>query len=162
VIRRLTEEATIPSQSERRNTGLVSKENVEIVQRCYELWDERDWAAITELLHQDFELDLSRNIFNPDIYLGRTGLEKYQSGVDDVWEGLRLMPTELIDAGANVVAAITIRAKGKGSGVEVEMQAFNVWTVDDSKVVRVVGGYLDRSEALAAVGLSEQAHSASS
>jgi ketosteroid isomerase-like protein len=137
----------------------VSRENVEIVQRCYELWDKRDWPAITDLLHPEFELDLSRNIFNPDIYLGLDGLERYQTGVDDVWEGLRLVPTELIDAGADVVAVITIRGRGRGSGVEVEMQAFNIWTLDESKVVRVVGGYLDRAEALAAVGLSDQARS---
>lgn len=139
----------------------VSGENVEIVRRCYELWDERDWTAVIELLHPDFELDLSRNIFNPDIYHGRTGLERYVSGVEEIWDDLHVVPTELIDAGDNVVAAVTVRGKGKGSGVKVEMPAFNIWTLADSKVVRVVGGYLDRSEALAAAGLSEQAQSAS-
>jgi ketosteroid isomerase-like protein len=133
----------------------VSQGNVEIVRRCYELLDELDLTALAELLTPNFELDLSRNIFNPNVYFGRTGLEKYVSDVDDVWEKLRIVPTELVAAGDDVVAAITIRGKGKGSGVEVEMRAFNIWTLSDAKVVRVVGGYLDRSEALKAVGLQE-------
>jgi hypothetical protein len=40
------------------------------------------------------------------------------------------------------------------------MKIFQVWTLRGSKVVRMVGGYRDRNEALEAVGLSEQgAHS---
>jgi hypothetical protein len=42
------------------------------------------------------------------------------------------------------------------------MQLFNIWTLRDSKVVRLVGGYRDRSEAVADAGLPEQARSGSS
>ena len=46
--------------------------------------------------------------------------------------------------------------KGKESGAKVEMKLFSVWTFRDAKVVQIVGGYRDRSEALEAAGLSEQ------
>jgi ketosteroid isomerase-like protein len=146
----------------KRDTGpTVSRENIEIVRRCYELWDKRDWSAVPELLDPDFVLDLSRNIFNPDVYHGRAGLERYVSAVDEVWDGFRVVPTALIDAGDNVLTAVTVRGKGKGSGVDVKMQLFNIWTLRDSKVVRLVGGYRDRSEAVADAGLPEQARSGS-
>jgi hypothetical protein len=35
----------------------MSQENVEIVRRCYELWDSRQWSAIPEL----FDPDASRS-----------------------------------------------------------------------------------------------------
>jgi ketosteroid isomerase-like protein len=139
----------------------VSRENVEIVRRCYGALNDRDWSAASELLDPDFELDMSRNIFNPDVYHGRAGLERFARVVDDVWDDLHLVPTELIDAGDNVVAAVIVGGKGKESGVDVKMHVFDIWTLRDSKVVRVLGGYRDRSEALKGAGLPERAHSGS-
>ena len=68
----------------------------------------------------------------------------------DIWETLTITPTELIDVGENVVAAVTVQGKGKGSGVEVNMPLFGVWTFRDGKVVRVAGGYRERHDALEA------------
>jgi ketosteroid isomerase-like protein len=98
----------------------MSQENVEIVRRCYELWRDRDWSAVPEVLDPEFELDLSRNVFNPNVYHGRGGLERYVGEVDDVWDDFRAAPTEFIDAGDNVVTAVTVRGKGKGSGVDAQ------------------------------------------
>jgi ketosteroid isomerase-like protein len=134
----------------------MSRENVEIVRRCLEFWGQRDLLSrAPEVLDPDVEFDLSRNIFNPHIYRGLSGLERMVSGTDDAWDDFRFVPEEVIDAGDNVVTAVTIQGKGKGSGVDVRMQVFQVWTLRDSKVVRVVGGYRDRSEALEAAGLRE-------
>ena len=124
----------------------------EIVRRIYTLWESREWSAIPDFFEPDIEIDLSRNVFNPDVYQGHAGIERYLKSVDEVWEEFRIVPEEFIDAGDHVVTRVTIRGKGKGSGVEVTMQLFNVWTFRDTKVLRIVGGYRDRSEALAAAG----------
>jgi ketosteroid isomerase-like protein len=139
----------------------MSKENVEMVRRCYRVFERRDWSAIPDLFDPEVEIDLSRNVFNPHVYRGHAGVERWvnervASLVDDVWSDFRIAPAELIDAGNQVVARTRLHGKGKGSGVEVNMQLFSVWTLRDSKVVRMAGGYRDRSEALEAVGLSEQ------
>jgi ketosteroid isomerase-like protein len=76
--------------------------------------------------------------------------------VDEVWEDFRVVPTELLEAGDKVVTAVTIHGKGKGSGVDVTMQVFNVWTLRESKVVRIVGAYRDRAEALEAAGAADR------
>jgi ketosteroid isomerase-like protein len=74
--------------------------------------------------------------------------------VDEVWAEFHGVLDELIDAGGDtVVAAATLRGKGKQSGVEVRMHVFSIWTIRESKVVRLVGGYRDRAEVLAAAGL---------
>jgi hypothetical protein len=130
--------------------------NVEIVRRCYELWQSRDWPAITEIFDSDVEIDLSRNVFNPDVYRGHAGVERYVQVVEEVWEDFHAVPVEFIEVGDNVVTAITIHGKGKESGVDVTMEVFNVWTLRDSKVVRVVGGYRERSEALEAASAAER------
>ena len=136
----------------------MSQENVEIIRRCYELWHSREWSAIPELFDPDIEIDLSRNVFNPDVYHGHAGVERYVRAVEEVWDNFRVVPKEFIDAGDKVVTAVTLHGQGKGSGVDVEMELFNIWTLRDSRIVQIVGGYRDRSEALLAAGLREQAH----
>jgi hypothetical protein len=54
-----------------------------------------------------------------------------------------------------VVVAVRISGKGRESRVQTEMRPFNVWTLRDSKVIRLTGGYRDRTDALEAAGLSE-------
>jgi ketosteroid isomerase-like protein len=134
----------------------MSQENVEIVKRCMKFWEDRDWAPAHELLDPDVEIDLSRNVFNPDVYRGIAGFQRMVSVVDDIWDHFRVVTHGFVDAGDHVVTEVTISGKGRESGVDVSMQIFQVWTFRNSKVVRLVGGYRDRAEALEAVGLSEQ------
>ena len=111
---------------------------------------------VPELFDPDVVLDLSRNIFNPGVYRGYAGLEQYASAVNEVWNEFQIVPVEIFDAGDTVITEIMICGKGSGSGADVEMKVFNVWTLRDSKVVQIVGGYRDRSEALEAAGASER------
>jgi ketosteroid isomerase-like protein len=132
----------------------MSEENVEVVRRCYELLTARDFSALVELVDPDVVIDLSRNVFNPARYRGRDGVRRWVEGVDEIWEDFHLEPEELIDAGDSVFAGARISGKGRGSGVEAEMQIFAIWTLRESKVSHVTGGYRDRAEALEAAGLS--------
>jgi ketosteroid isomerase-like protein len=133
----------------------VSRENVEIVRRCLEHWDRRDDSFLTELVDPDAVLDLSRNVFNPDVYRGYDGFRRYVEVVDEMWDDFEFHPEEFIDAGDHVVVAVRISGKGRESGVQTEMRLFNVWTLRDGKVIRLTGGYRDRAEALEAAGLQE-------
>lgn len=69
------------------------------------------------------------------------------------WERIELRADRYIDAGADeVVVFIHEIAKGRASGIVVETDLAAVHTVRDGKIVRV-RSFLDRDEALAAVGL---------
>jgi uncharacterized protein len=131
----------------------MSQENFEIVRRGYEAMNKREFARMSEFLHPEVEVDLSRNSLNPDIYRGYEGFERLAGVVEDVWEDFRFEVHDLVDGGDRVVAEITISGTGRGSGVEAEMRIFNVWTLRDGKVIRLVGGYRERAEALEAAGL---------
>jgi ketosteroid isomerase-like protein len=133
----------------------MSQENVEVVRRAYEAMNNREFSRTSEFLHPDVELDLSRNILNPDIYRGYDGFERLVSVVEDVWDDFRFELHDLVDAGDQVVAEIAVAGTGRGSGVEAEMRIFNVWTLRRGKVIRFAGGYRQRAEALEAAGLSE-------
>jgi ketosteroid isomerase-like protein len=61
---------------------------------------------------------------------------------------------ELVDAGDQVMAAVTLRGRGKQSGVETSWDVWHVWTVEHRKVVHGQA-FTSRAEALGAAGLSE-------
>jgi ketosteroid isomerase-like protein len=64
-------------------------------------------------------------------------------------------PEEFIDAGDQVVLISRQLGRGKMSGIDVEQQLAQVWTLRDKKIVRMTA-YPSKADALEAVGLSEQ------
>jgi ketosteroid isomerase-like protein len=133
----------------------MSQENVEIVRRASRFWIERDFSQMPELLDPEVVIDLSRNVFNPDVYRGYDGVKRYVQAVDEMWDKFEARIEEVIDAGDTVVTATRISGVGRGSGVQADMQLFQVVTLRDGRVLQVTGGYRDRAEALEAAGLSE-------
>jgi len=134
----------------------MSQENVEIVRRASRFWIERDFSQMTELLDPEVVIDLSRNVFNPDVYRGYDGVKRYVQAVDEMWDKFEARIEEVIDAGDTVVTSTRISGVGRGSGVQADMQLFQVVTLRDGRVLQVTGGYRDRAEALEAAGLKDR------
>jgi ketosteroid isomerase-like protein len=61
---------------------------------------------------------------------------------------------ELTDVGEHVLAKVCERGRGKGSGVEVERELFQLFTFRDDRIARL-RMYQDEKEALEAAGLPE-------
>ena len=137
----------------------MSAENVEIVRELMALRERAresgEPVAHTNLLAPDFEIDLSRRVFNPAVYRGIDGLARLNDEISDVWEEFRVVPEQFIDAGDRVVVMEKIRGRGRSSGVEVGTQTYaTIWTLRDGQVTRVQVG-VDPNEALKAVGLEK-------
>ena len=72
----------------------------------------------------------------------------------DTWDEHRVDLEEVIEEGDNVVAAIHITARGKASGVEVDVRFYAQFRVQDDKVIYIYD-HEDRAAAREAVGRSE-------
>ena len=135
----------------------MSQENVEIVRRVLELWNEggvvvRDRRP--EFFDPEFQMDLRGRKINPAVYDGYEGLDRFGSDVDEVWDQFSIELLELIDADPHVVTVFEATGRGRGSGIEVRAELSWVWTLRGGRVVRVEGDF-DRASALEAAGLSE-------
>jgi ketosteroid isomerase-like protein len=65
-------------------------------------------------------------------------------------------PEDFIEVGEDhVVVLLHLHMRGKGSGVAVEAQTTNAWTLRDGKAVRMAV-YNDKAEALKALSRSEK------
>jgi ketosteroid isomerase-like protein len=70
------------------------------------------------------------------------------------WDDYELIPEEFADAGDHVVVTVRFRARGRGSGIEVDARLYDVFTLRDRKIVRM-DQFTEQSEALEAAGLPE-------
>ena len=135
----------------------MSQENVEIVRRINELWNEGGVVARErrpEFFDPELRMDLRGRKINPAVYEGYDGLDRFGSDVDEVWDRFSIELLELIDADPRVVTVFEATGRGHGSGIEVRAELSWVWTLRDGRVVRVEGDF-DRASALKAAGLSE-------
>jgi len=85
------------------------------------------------------------------------GLEGFAQGWTDwliPFDRYELDPQEIIDAGDEVLVMTHVRARTRRDGVVVEHDPAAAVTVRDGRIVRV-RFFLERAEALAAVGLGE-------
>ena len=134
----------------------MSRENVELIRRGYDLWAERGVPAF-EFLDPKVEWHGPREF--PDLagpYVGHDGVRRYLKQLFEVFEDYRMVPEEFIDAGGDQVLVFSREGgRGRGSGAEVQTNpTAHLWTLREGKVVRM-DSYWDRSDALEAVGLRE-------
>ncbi len=130
----------------------MSAENVEVVRELYGALNRMDYAGLA-LLDPEVEwLGTAGGLREGDIARGPEEVVRFLLEDLEAWEEVWTEPQEFIDAGDHVVVLQHERRKGKGSGVEIEMDTASVLTLREGKVVRCVG-YMDQAEALGSVGL---------
>ena len=134
----------------------MSQENMEVVQRLYELFERRDVEAMfPELAAPDIELRVPALYPDmPSVFRGREGVEEWIAMVDEVWAEWRFEPERYLDAGSTVVVLARLIGEARTSGVHLERDVAHVWTLKEGRVTGIQA-YLDREEALEAAGLRE-------
>lgn len=91
------------------------------------------------------------------VYHGRDEVREFYRRWSGAFSDWNFEIEELIDAGDKVVAFVTERAHGRGSGVEVEMQRANVTTFDDRGTIVHFRSFSDREAALRYAGIDHPA-----
>jgi ketosteroid isomerase-like protein len=128
----------------------MSQENVEIVRRFTEAYRNGDFNAALKNLAPEIHYEVGQELpaRQPDAVLGIW--ERWERE----WEAVEILPEEYVDAGDRVVVDMRYRARGRGTGIEVDDHLFEVHTLRAGKIVSKVE-FKKRSEALEAAGLRE-------
>jgi len=134
----------------------MSQENVEIVREVFESFLSGDQKRTARLV--DPEVEFRGTVGGLEEGRIAHGLPQIVETFDvedlEAWEERRLEPEEFIDADDDVVVLVHEYRRGRGSGVELEIDTAVVFAVRDGRVVRIQG-YMDRDAALEAAGLQE-------
>ena len=133
----------------------MSEESAAIARRAYEAFNRGDQQAMVADLAPNFEYATTGAIPGmTGVYRGVEGILGFLEWMRSEFERPRIEVNELVDAGDQVVAAVTLRGRGKQSGVEASWDVWHVWTMEHGKAVHGQA-FTSREEALEAAGLSE-------
>jgi ketosteroid isomerase-like protein len=132
----------------------MSRENVEIVRRLYQAFNQADYDSMLAPVHPDVEFDASDRLPDEGILRGRDAYRRFLERTFDTWAQFAVEVDELVDAGDAVVALVRIVGVGKTSKVTVEERTVHVTWLRDGTPYRVKV-FADRGDALRAVGRRE-------
>ena len=130
----------------------MSQENVDVVERVVAALNDRDVEGYLACCAEDVQLWTP--LFG-GVYDGAVGIRRFFADVDDAAPEFHVTIERLepIDAD-RVLAFVHLAASGRSSGIATPVDSANVYEVVDGKIART-RIFLDRSEALKAVGLDE-------
>ena len=133
----------------------MSQEYSENIVRAYEAMSRLDAEGMVALCEPDVEFR-SRIAEADDVtYRGHDGVRDYIATLTEAFAWVRTEPLEVVEGSDRAVVCNRFRARGRHSGVEVEDRFFQALRFRDDKVLWWAF-YPSRSEALDAVGLSDE------
>jgi ketosteroid isomerase-like protein len=97
----------------------VSAENVELLRRYYESWNDGDIDSVVSALTDDIEWLGHPRLPEPGPYTERAAVRRWMEQFREAWGELHAEPVELLEAGDGVVALVHMTGRGRGSGVTV-------------------------------------------
>jgi ketosteroid isomerase-like protein len=116
----------------------VAGDNLEIVQRAIDGFNESGVDGILPLIHPEFEATTPPDLASePDTYRGHDGVRRWFDSFYEVMDDIRWDAHEFHNAGDRVVVEFTLRARGKTSGLDFGQDAVMVWSFRDGKASRI-------------------------
>ena len=130
----------------------MSRDNVEIVRRAYDhLSREGDFPW--DLIDPEVEVHDPPSLPDSEIRRGHAGLRAGLESVKNSFDRVVFEVEHIHDAGEDVVVFIRMHARGKESGVDLDVAVAHLITLGNGKLTRIRA--MGREEAMDAAGLSE-------
>jgi ketosteroid isomerase-like protein len=130
----------------------MSEENVTAAKRIYEARNRGDIDAVLAECDPDVTWHPHLATLGGHPIQGHDEVRAYMVSLRDDWQTFRHEPEEFFDAGDKVVAFLHTYARGRGSGVDVDVSVAHVLTFEGGRCLGYVS-YHDRAEALKVAGL---------
>jgi ketosteroid isomerase-like protein len=125
---------------------------IDALRRAHEAFNRGDFDAAVQLAHPEIEF------VPPGGQASLRGAEALRAWMEpDAFEEQRIEPLDFRVEGRKVLVRQHAQARGTGSGIELDMENWTVWTFDDDLLVTRMESFLphEESEALEAAGLWE-------
>ena len=129
-------------------------ENVEVIRRVLSEWERGNfWTG------ESFDPDVHVRWMNP-IFVHRSethGLDELSQAMVEfleAWERITARAERIVSAGDQVISVEMWRARGRASGVELEVRHSSIWSVAAGKIT-YFANYGDPDAAFEAAGLEE-------
>ena len=135
-------------------TDATSRNNLGVMRSWAEAWNRTDLASFADLYDADAVVITDPAWMEAGPFLGRAAIMDWYEGLKESWQQRdAVVVKELFEANDKVVARLDWQVRGRASGIELELDATGVHTIENGKIVRQQW-YFDHAMALEAVGLS--------
>lgn len=116
----------------------MPEQNVEIIERGFDAFNERGVDGILPFVHPEFETTTPPELASePDTYRGHDGVRRWFDSFDEVMEEIRWEGHDFRQVGDRVVVEFTLRATGKTTGLAFGQDAAMVWELRDGRAIGV-------------------------
>jgi len=132
----------------------MSEENVEIALAVVDAWNRGDREAFLALWDEEGEFHPLRAQLEGESYSGHEGLRRFLDEMTQDFEEVRLEIEETRDAGEQVVGVGRFRARGRASGVDLDVPLGILTRIRRGKMV-YTRFFSEPADALEAAGLQE-------
>jgi ketosteroid isomerase-like protein len=131
----------------------MSQENVETVSRAIAAINARDIDAYLACCTENVQLLIAESVGAE--YFGADGIRQFFADIEDAGPDFRIEVQRVQAVGdGNAIAFVRVESTGRASGIVTGAETANVYDLIDGKISRI-RIFLDRDEALKAVGLAE-------
>jgi uncharacterized protein len=132
----------------------MSQENVEVALAAVDAWNRGDREAWVALWDEEAEFYPLRAQLEGESYRGHDGLDRFLREMAEDFENVRFEIDEMRDAGEQVIGIGRFRARGRASGVDLNVPLGVVQRVQRGKII-YIRFFSEPAQALEAAGLSE-------
>lgn len=132
----------------------MAQEDVEVALAGVDAWNRGDREAWLALWDEEAEFYPLRAQLEGRPYRGHQGLERFLVEMSEEWDEVRFEIEEARDAGEQVVGIGRFRARGRASGVDLNVPLGVLTRVRRGKIV-YTRFFSEPADALEAAGLSE-------
>ncbi len=116
----------------------MNETNADLVRGRFAPMREGDVEALLTLIHPDFEVTTPPGLAaEPDTYRGPEGIRRYFDSFYEIMDRVSFEPHDFIGVGERVVVPVTLRARGRTTGIETTQKLVQVWELRDEKAYRI-------------------------
>lgn len=111
---------------------------LDVMRRGHAAFNALDAEALRAIVHPEVEWGTAGAFPDMDrVYHGADGVVRWADEVRSAWEWFEVAVEEIVLVeGDRVVLTERVRGQGRGSGIEVDMPSFAVYTIRDGRIAR--------------------------
>lgn len=111
--------------------------NAAIIRSVLDAWAAGDIETIVDAMAEDCELFPLRAQLEGTSYRGHEGVRRFYEDLNADWENLRLPYDEVREVGDSVVVFARLVARGRTSGVDLDVPIGQLWELRDGRIQRL-------------------------
>ena len=113
----------------------MTEDDIRVLLDGYEALNRRDFGVLAEVL--DPELEWEPGAVTPEggAHRGAEGFRGFLDSWLESFDGFRIAPELVVQAGDTAVVVAHQQGRGHGSGIEIDARVTHVWTIRDGTAV---------------------------